>query len=110
MDLNKVKYIFDQFDYYVIRLLLIALLSISAYKLVELEFRGLRNKISPPSSVTRLRCDGEANSVDIASASEPVMTGPEGTERREKRTAGRQAQRDHLSSKCNYTLSSRKRQ
>jgi hypothetical protein len=110
VDLNRVKYIFDQVDYYLIRLLLIALLSISAYKLVELEFRGLPNKISPASSVTRLRCDGEANSVDIASASEPVMTGPEGTKRCEKRRPGRQAQRNPLSSKRNDTLSSRKRQ
>ena len=111
MDLNRVKYIFDQVDYYLIRLLLIALLSISAYKLVELEFRGLPNKIRPASSVTRLRCYGEADSsVDIASASEPVMTGPEKTERREKRRPGRQAQRNSLSSKRNDTLGSRKRE
>jgi hypothetical protein len=110
VDLNKARYIFDQVDYYLIRLLLIALLGISAYKLVELEFRELPDKISPASSVTRLRCDGEANSVDIASASEPVMTGPERRDCREKRRPGRQAQHHPLSSKRNDSLILRKRQ
>jgi len=98
VDSNKVKYGFDQVDYCLIRLLLIALFGVSGYKLVELEFRGLPDKISPGSSVTRLRCDGEATSVKIASASEPVMTGPKETERREKQRPKRQGQRSVLSS------------
>jgi hypothetical protein len=107
VDLNKAKYSFDQVDYYLIRLLQVALFLISAYKLVELETRHKPIRISPASTLTCPQGDGETNSGSTASADEEAMNAPEWTERHQKRMVQRQPEHKLRSAKRNYTTSSR---
>lgn len=54
MDTTKLKDIFDQIEYYLIRLLLLALLLISSYKLLEREIHGAEVNERPHSITARL--------------------------------------------------------
>ena len=69
MNSTKLKDLFDQIEYYLIRLLLLALLLISAYKLLEREIHGTDAKERPASGITRLQYACHRNSISALSVS-----------------------------------------
>lgn len=67
MDSTKLKNVFDQIEYYSIRLLLLALLLISASKLLERELHGADSKERSVSRIAPIQCGRAINS------GEPVL-------------------------------------
>lgn len=70
MNLTKLKDVFDQIEYYLIRLLLLALLLISASKLVEQELHGSDANEESVPGIARLQCSHDVTSVNTGLVSD----------------------------------------